>query len=413
MPVLEVEHLRYYYRTRRGPVSAVDDVSFSVNEGETMTLVGESGCGKTSTANAILRLLPRNVDTYEGRILLDGQDTIAYDDEEFRKKVRWRGISVVFQGAMNALNPMARCGRQVAEPLIVHRGVEREEAMDAATESLKSVGLPDHVAERYPHELSGGMKQRVVIAMALVMKPRLVILDEPTSALDVMTQANIINLLKRLQKEAGLGYVFITHDLGLASELADNVAVMYAGRIVEIGPAAEVYKSPQHPYTQKLIQSVPLLRSEVEPVFIPGVPPDLTRAPMGCRFHPRCPYAFNLCGWSSSDLAEFLRQLPLKTPEKKVLVDGIAKMDSKSPWKLVATPTRDTPATRLAEDLRNFVAAEAGANPVLTAVESVAGDDGSVVIKLRQAVSPQLLGPSGHLASCWLLTEEGRHAVAS
>src|SRR6266571_5686327 len=377
MPVLEVEHLRYYYRTRRGPVSAVDDVSFSVNEGETMTLVGESGCGKTSTANAILRLLPRNVDTYEGRILLDGQDTIAYDDEEFRKKVRWRGISVVFQGAMNALNPMARCGRQVAEPLIVHRGLEREEAMDAATESLKSVGLPDHVAERYPHELSGGMKQRVVIAMALVMKPRLVILDEPTSALDVMTQANIINLLKRLQKEAGLGYVFITHDLGLASELADNVAVMYAGRIVEIGPAAEVYKSPQHPYTQKLIQSVPLLRSEVEPVFIPGVPPDLTRAPMGCRFHPRCPYAFNLCGWSSSDLAEFLRQLPLKTPEKKVLVDGIAKMDSKSPWKLVATPTRDTPATRLAEDLRNFVAAEAGANPVLTAVESVAGDDGS------------------------------------
>src|SRR6266571_1361972 len=377
MVVLEVRHLRYYYRTRRGAVKAVDDVSFSIDSGKTLALVGESGCGKTSTATAILRLLPRNVDTYEGQVFLDGQDVTAFSNEEFRSKVRWRGISMVFQGAMNALSPTTRCGPQIAEPLRIHYDSSGEEASAAAGEALRNVGLPDYVGERYPHELSGGMKQRVVIAMALVMKPRMVILDEPTSALDVMTQANIINLLKRLQKEIGVAYLFITHDLGLASELADNVAVMYAGRIVEIGPAAEVYKSPQHPYTQKLIQSVPLLRSEVEPVFIPGVPPDLTRAPMGCRFHPRCPYAFNLCGWSSSDLAEFLRQLPLKTPEKKVLVDGIAKMDSKSPWKLVATPTRDTPATRLAEDLRNFVAAEAGANPVLTAVESVAGDDGS------------------------------------
>ena len=188
---------------------------------------------------------------------------------------------------------------------------------------------------------------------------------------------------------------------------------MYAGRIVEIGPAAEVYKSPRHPYTQKLIQSVPLLRSEVEPVFIPGVPPDLTRAPQGCRFHPRCPYAFNLCGWSSSDLAEFLRQLPLKAPEKKGLVDGIAKMESKSPWKLIATPAKTTSAMRLAEDLRTFIDAEAAKNPVLSAVENVSGDDGSVVVMLREATPPELLGPTGHLASCWLLTEGGRHAVAS
>ena len=293
--LLRVENLHLYYRTSRGPVKAVDGVSFTLHEGETLALVGESGCGKTSTASAITRTLPRNVFRYEGKVFLKGENIMEYDDETFREKVRWRQISVVFQGAMNVLNPTTRIGPQVAEPLRIHLDVEGKEALAEAEKALKSVGLPEYVAHRYPHELSGGMKQRVVIATALIMKPSMVILDEPTSALDIMTQANIINELKHLRAQEKVSYLFITHDLALASELADQVAIMYAGKLAEIGSSEKIYRDPRHPYTQLLLSSVPKLRSDERPVSIKGIPPDLTDPPKGCRFHPRCPYVFEKC----------------------------------------------------------------------------------------------------------------------
>ncbi|OYT61274.1 MAG: dipeptide/oligopeptide/nickel ABC transporter ATP-binding protein, partial [Thermofilum sp. ex4484_15] len=302
--LLEVRGLKLYYWTVRGVVRAVDGVSLSIARGETLALVGESGCGKSSLALAIMRLLPRNVYLYEGSIKLDGLELTNLSEEDMRTKVRWRKISMVFQGAMNALNPVIKVGDQVAEPLIIHEGISRSEAMKAVVEALSMVRLPDYIMDRYPHELSGGMKQRVVIAMALLMKPELIILDEPTSALDVITQANIMNLLKKLKRELSLSYIFITHDLALASELADKVAVMYGGKIVEVGPAEAIYGKPKHPYTSKLIASVPTLRTDKKLEFIPGSPPNLINPPPGCRFHPRCPYAMDICKREEPPLIE-------------------------------------------------------------------------------------------------------------
>jgi len=295
MKVLEVRNLLLYYRTRRGPVRAVDNINFGVDKGKTLALVGESGCGKTSIGISILRVLPRNVHTYKGSILLNGMDIMKLDNERFRKEIRWKKISMVFQGAMNALNPVLTVGDQMIEVLVLH-GMEKREALELAAASLRDVGLPEAILKRYPHELSGGMKQRVVIATALIMKPELVILDEPTSALDLMTQANIMNLLKRLKAEHKLTYIFITHDLPLASELADYVAVMYAGKIVEIGTAEQIFLSPKHPYTTLLMDSVPTLRYDKEKLkYIPGVVPSLIEPPPGCRFHPRCPFRKDVC----------------------------------------------------------------------------------------------------------------------
>jgi len=294
MPLLTVKDLKLYYRIRRGPLKAVDGVSFSLSQGETLAIVGESGAGKSTVALAIMRILPKNVHTLSGAILFDGRDLLKLSERELRE-VRWSQISMVFQGAMEALNPVMKVGDQVAEPLIVHKGYARDEAEEEVREVLRLVGLPEQTAERYPHELSGGMKQRAVIAMALILRPRLVILDEPTSALDVITQANLMNLLKKLKWSLKLSYIFITHDLPLASELADRIAVMYAGKIVEVGTAEQVLLSPKHPYAEKLISSVPLLRRERLPDYIPGEPPDLVAPPSGCRFHPRCPHATEEC----------------------------------------------------------------------------------------------------------------------
>lgn len=288
--MLEVSNAKLYYRTRRGMVKAVDDVSFSVGKGETLGLVGESGCGKSSTAIAIMRLLPRNVERFEGSIVFDRTDLMGLSEDEFRTQIRWQKMSMVFQGAMNSLNPVLRVGSQVAEPLILHQGGSRRESIGRAMELFKLVGLPPDFVDRYPHELSGGMKQRVVIAMALVLSPDLVILDEPTSALDVSIQAQIMNLLKRLKKELGISFIFITHDVALASDLCDKIGVMYAGQLVELGSSEDVLLDPAHPYTQKLIASVPLLRGDRMPGYIPGAPPDLVEVFKGCRFYPRCPY---------------------------------------------------------------------------------------------------------------------------
>jgi peptide/nickel transport system ATP-binding protein len=302
--LLEVAGLKLYYRTRSGAVKAVDNVEFDVDRGETLALIGESGSGKSSIANAILRLLPRNVETYTGKIVLEGRNLMDLRGDVFRREVAWKSISMVFQGAMNSLNPVLKVGVQVAEPLMIHYGLSGEEALKRAVEAMELVKLPGNVAERYPHELSGGMKQRVVIAMALVTNPKVVILDEPTSALDVITQANIMNTLKTLKRRLRISYIFITHDLALASELADRVAVMYGGEVVEYGSAEDVYGDPRHPYTRMLLASVPTIRVDKRLEFIPGAPPDLVNPPPGCRFWPRCPFAMETCKRNSIEVVE-------------------------------------------------------------------------------------------------------------
>ncbi len=293
--LLKVEDLVLYFQTRRGLVQAVDHVDFHLGENRAVVIIGESGCGKTSLTRAIMRLLPRNVGRFEGRVYLDGEDIMLLDDEEFRTKIRWNKITWVPQAAMNALNPVIRVGEQVAEPLILHRKMSKAEALDRARELFQYVGVPEAFLTRYPFELSGGMRQRVAIAMALITDPRLIVLDEPTSALDVLTQANIYNVLKKIKWELGASYILITHDVATASELADDVAVMYAGQIVEMSDAESFFKEPLHPYARLLMASVPRLHGDEELEFIPGQPPSLLNPPKGCRFADRCPLAFAKC----------------------------------------------------------------------------------------------------------------------
>lgn len=294
-PLLQVQDLFLYYKSGGRTIHAVDGVSFTIeNRGEAVGIVGESGSGKTSLATALMRTLPKNVDLFRGSIQLDGQELTTLSDDQFRREIRWKKIAMVFQGAMNVLNPVARVGEQVAETL-VHDGMEKKAALARADELLQRVGLPEGIGQRYPHELSGGQRQRVVIATALVMDPELLILDEPTSALDVSVQAQIMNLLKDLKEDPGISMIFITHDIGLASDLCDSIAVAYAGQHVEYGPADRVLVEPHHPYSSLLLSSLPRLHDPVPPTPMPGEPPDLGNPPPGCRFHPRCPYAFEPC----------------------------------------------------------------------------------------------------------------------
>jgi peptide/nickel transport system ATP-binding protein len=292
---LRIEDLFLYFKTTHGDVQAVDGVDFELGANRAVVILGESGCGKSSLAKAILRLLPRNAGKYSGRVYVDGKDVMALDEEEFRQSVRWASISMVPQAAMNALNPVIRVGEQVAEPAIVHLGVERGAAISLVKKMFQHVGVPEDFISRYPFELSGGMRQRVAIAMALVTSPNLIILDEPTSALDVLTQANIFNVLKRLKKELGISYILITHDIATSSELADDVAVMYAGQIVEVSDAYHFFDKPLHPYSARLLASVPRLHGTKEPEFITGQPPSLINPPKGCRFAARCPARFEKC----------------------------------------------------------------------------------------------------------------------
>jgi peptide/nickel transport system ATP-binding protein len=293
--VLSVRDLKLYYRTRKGIVKALEEINFDLEKEDVLAVVGESGCGKSTLARALVRVLPRNIHTYEGKVFLNGRNVMELDEEAFRREVRWKKISIVFQGAMNSFNPVYKIGQQVAEPLVIHDNVEKKEALKKARQLIELMGMPGVFAERYPFELSGGMKQRAAIAMALITNPEIVILDEPTSALDVLTQANIINLLKRIKNEFRLSYIFITHDLGLASELANKVAVIYAGKIVELSSADVFYTEPKHPYSRGLIASVPTLTTDRKPEFISGAPPSLIDPPSGCRFHPRCRFAWDKC----------------------------------------------------------------------------------------------------------------------
>lgn len=294
--LLRVEDLCLHFRTNKGLVQAVDGVSFGLGRGLTLVVVGESGCGKSSLARAILRLLPRNVHTYTGRIFLNGVDIMKLGEERFRREVRWSKLAFVPQAAINSLNPVVKVGNQVAEPLLVHRLAKtKSEAIARAREACELVGLPGDFLSRYAFELSGGMRQRAIIAMALAARPALVVLDEPTSALDVLTQANIMNLLKGIKQKFETSFILITHDIATSSELADIAAIMYAGQVVELCNASQFYREPLHPYSQKLIASVPSLRQEKRPEFIPGQPPSLLNPPEGCRFAGRCLSRSNRC----------------------------------------------------------------------------------------------------------------------
>jgi peptide/nickel transport system ATP-binding protein len=291
---LSVLDLKAYYFTNKGVVKAIDGISFAINENESLGIAGESACGKTSLGNAILRTMQPPGKIVEGSIILNGIDIVKLPYSDFNKKIRWKKIAMVFQGAMNTLDPVYTIGDQMRELMEQHNFKDKVE--EIISESLEQVGLDQNIAKRYPHELSGGMKQRVVIAMALLLKPDIVIADEPTTALDVLVQAQIINLLKSLKEDKGMTIILITHDLAIISKIADKIGIMYAGQLVEFGNAAEIYRNPKHPYTQALISAVPKLHSDNKQMhFIKGDPPNMLNLPSGCRFYSRCPYAMEIC----------------------------------------------------------------------------------------------------------------------
>ncbi len=295
-PLLVVEELRTHFKVPDGWVKAVDGVSFRLNDGEALGLAGESGCGKTTTALSLVRLLPENARIRKGSsIKLFGTDLVPKTEDQLRR-YRWREVSIVFQGAMNALNPVRRVGEQIAEPIEIRLGEPRETAGKRARELLELVGIPSKRADAYPHELSGGMRQRAMIAMALACDPAIVIGDEPTTALDVMVQAQILQLLERLRKDLGLSLILITHDLSVIAETCDRTLIMYAGRVAEEGPVKRIFTAPRHPYTTKLLGAFPNIQADRRTLeTIPGNPPDLRDPPTGCRFHPRCPVAMDVC----------------------------------------------------------------------------------------------------------------------
>jgi len=293
--LMRLKNVKTHYFMSRGPVRAVDGVSLSIERGESFGLAGESGSGKSTVAYTIMRLIPAPGRVTEGRILLDDLDILQLSEEEMRG-IRWKRISMIFQGAMSSFNPVYRVGDQIVEAIGAHENVVIEEAEERASNLLEMVGLDASRSRSYPHELSGGMRQRALIAMALSCGPDLLVADEPTTALDVITQAQITNLLKSLRQNLSLSVLLITHDLSVISELCEKVAVMYAGKIVESGDVKAVYSKALHPYTQGLIDSFPNLTvSSSRLEAIPGNPPDLLNPPMGCRFHPRCKYAKDIC----------------------------------------------------------------------------------------------------------------------
>jgi len=293
--MLQVTDLAVRFKLAKGSLKAVDGVSFRLDEGQALGIAGESGCGKTTTALSLVRLLPANGRIRAGRVDLYGIDLVANDESQMRR-YRWREISIVFQGAMNALNPVQRVRDQIAEPIEIRLGKSQTAARARAVELLDLVGIPKQRGLVYPHELSGGMRQRAMIAMALACDPKILIGDEPTTALDVMVQAQILQLVEGLRAELGLSLILITHDLSVIAETCDDVLVMYAGRAMEQGPVSRVFTRPRHPYTQALIRAYPNIRADRRTLeVIPGQLPDLRNPPPGCRFASRCPHVMDVC----------------------------------------------------------------------------------------------------------------------
>ena len=297
MALLDVQDLKTYYLTLRGWVKAVDGAGFQVEKGEALGLAGESGCGKTTVALSILKILPSGGKILDGKILFRGNDLVKLKETEMRKNVRWKGISIVFQGAMNALNPVYKVGGQIIEAIVTHEPhVSRHEARERTEKLLGMVGMEPSRADNYPHEFSGGMKQRALIAMSIACNPELLIADEPGTALDVIVQAQVLKLLKELKHKLNLAMILITHDLSIIAETCEKIAIMYAGKIVERGDVLTIFKEPLHPYTQGLIGAFPSIRAaKTRMTSIPGFPPDLLDPPPGCRFNPRCPYKMDVC----------------------------------------------------------------------------------------------------------------------
>lgn len=307
-PLLQVRNLSTHLRTSQGIIKAVDGVSYDVGAGETAALVGESGCGKTMSALSIMRLVPRPQESMvNGTILFQGKNLLALDDEEMRQ-IRGREIAMIFQEPMTSLNPVLTIGRQITETLEAHDSVSKDAARRRALELLQLVGIPDpqRRLSDYPHQLSGGMRQRVMIAIALSCNPKLILADEPTTALDVTIQAQILELMRDLSKRFGVALLIITHNLGVVARYADRVHVMYAGKVIESAGAREIYENPRHPYTLGLLHSVPRLdqprKAKLDP--IQGQPPDLWNLPEGCSFRPRCKFAIGRCGMEVPPLIE-------------------------------------------------------------------------------------------------------------
>mgnify|MGYP000235769028 CR=1 FL=1 len=307
MPLLEVDNLQVEFSTERGVARAIDGVSFNVNEGETLGIVGESGCGKSVTSLSVMGLIPRPPGRIVGgEIRFAGQDLTQLSDKAYRK-LRGRDMSMIFQEPMTALNPVFTIGNQISDVLRRHKGLSRKQARTRGIEMLAEVGIPapDKRIDEYPHQLSGGMRQRVMIAMALSCEPKLIIADEPTTALDVTIQAQILELMKDLTADHGTAVILITHDLGVVAETCDRAAVMYCGRIIEQGPVDALFEQPRHPYTAGLLASVPRIRPDRLPRLptIPGIVPDLLDLPDGCRFRDRCGQALERCGQFDPDLS--------------------------------------------------------------------------------------------------------------
>lgn len=293
---LKVENLTMHYHTRGGEVSAVDHVSFDLAQGKSLGLVGESGCGKSSIAFTLLRLLPENARLIEGHVFLDGMDILALDEKELLK-VRWKGISMVFQAAMNALDPVYRVSDQIIEAMQTHfKNLAHAEGLDRVAELFTLVGLDPNLMDRYPHEFSGGMRQRAIIAMALACEPQVLIADEPTTALDVIVQDRILRELRKIQQKLKMSMIYISHDIAVIAEVSDQIGVMYAGRMAELASAVEIFERPMHPYTHALMNCFPSILGEKQELHtLPGEPPDLLDPPSGCRFHPRCPSKSTKC----------------------------------------------------------------------------------------------------------------------
>ena len=291
MSFISVENLTTRYNVSKGLVHALEDVSFSIELGESIGIAGESACGKSTLGLSIIRMIS-NGKIYSGKIQFDGKSLLDIPNPDFDKSIRWKEISMVFQGAMNSLDPVFTIQQQFEEVLKQHNF--EGDIKQIINQSLNSVNLDESTLKKFPHELSGGMKQRVVIAMALILKPKFVIADEPTTALDVVIQAQIVNLFKKLKKD-GQSFMIISHDLSILSEVAEKIGIMYGGRMVEFGDSNEIFLDPKHPYTKGLIESIPVLTKDTKPKFIPGIPPNLVNPEEGCKFYDRCPEAMEKC----------------------------------------------------------------------------------------------------------------------